>query len=92
MTRKLLKRCVYILYTAPMSVCFPPAKELYSACNPVVSKPKPKVELPKDEKTENGPVNGHQGTENQSPNPDKSTSAGMEQETSETKLPEMDID
>ncbi|XP_011609590.1 heat shock 70 kDa protein 4a [Takifugu rubripes] len=68
------------------------AKELYSACNPVVSKPKPKVELPKDEKTENGPVNGHQGTENQSPNPDKTTSAGMEQETAETKLPEMDID
>lgn len=69
-----------------------PAKELYSACNPVVSKPKPKVELPKDEKTENGPVNGHQGTENQSPNPDKTTSAGMEQETVEPKLPEMDID
>ncbi|KAJ3588785.1 hypothetical protein NHX12_009639 [Muraenolepis orangiensis] len=26
-------------------------KELYSSCNPVVSKPKPKVELPKDDKT-----------------------------------------
>lgn len=54
----------------------------------MVSKPKPKVELPKDEKTDNGPINGHQGTEN----PDKSTSAGMEQDTAETKLPEMDID
>lgn len=58
----------------------------------MVSKPKPKVELPKDEKTDNGPINGHQGTENQSSNPDKSTSAGMEQDAAETKLPEMDID
>uniref|UniRef100_A0A3Q1ELD3 Heat shock protein 4a n=1 Tax=Acanthochromis polyacanthus TaxID=80966 RepID=A0A3Q1ELD3_9TELE len=66
-------------------------KELYSACNPVVSKPKPKVEPPKEEKTENGPVNGQEGTENQPSNPDKAASAGTEQET-ENKLPEMDID
>lgn len=72
--------------------CSSSAQELYSACNPVVSKPKPKVELPKEEETENGPVNGHEGTETQSSNPDKTTSAGMEQETAETKLPEMDID
>lgn len=58
----------------------------------MVSKPKPKVELPKEEETENGPVNGHEGTENQSSNPDKTTSAGMQQETAETTLPEMDID
>lgn len=75
-----------------MSFCSPSTQELYSACNPVVSKPKPKVELPKEEETENGPVNGHKGTENQSSNPDKTTSAGLEQETAETKLPEMDID
>lgn len=67
-------------------------KELYSACNPVVSKPKPKVEPPKEEKTENGPVNGQEGTENQPSNPDKAASAGTEQETAENKLPEMDID
>uniref|UniRef100_A0A672GEW5 Heat shock 70 kDa protein 4-like n=1 Tax=Salarias fasciatus TaxID=181472 RepID=A0A672GEW5_SALFA len=55
-------------------------KELYSACNPVLSKPKPKVEPPKEEKTENGPVNGQEGSENQPCNPDKN------------KPPEMDID
>lgn len=66
-------------------------KELYSACNPVVSKPKPKVEPPKEEKTENGPVNGQEGTENQQSNPDKAAPAGTEQGT-ENKLPEMDID
>ncbi|XP_068571811.1 heat shock 70 kDa protein 4a [Cebidichthys violaceus] len=67
-------------------------KELYSACNPVVSKPKPKVEPPKEEKTENGPVNGQEATESQSCNSDKATSACMEQGAAENKLPEMDID
>uniref|UniRef100_A0A672H006 Heat shock 70 kDa protein 4-like n=1 Tax=Salarias fasciatus TaxID=181472 RepID=A0A672H006_SALFA len=66
-------------------------KELYSACNPVLSKPKPKVEPPKEEKTENGPVNGQEGSENQPCNPDKAP-AGTEQETAENKPPEMDID
>uniref|UniRef100_A0A3Q3SWN8 Heat shock protein 4a n=1 Tax=Mastacembelus armatus TaxID=205130 RepID=A0A3Q3SWN8_9TELE len=67
-------------------------KELYSACNPVVTKPKPKVEPPKEEKTENGPVNGQEATENQPCNPDTTTSTGTEQETVEKKLPQMDID
>ncbi|XP_075958747.1 heat shock 70 kDa protein 4a [Anarhichas minor] len=67
-------------------------KELYSACNPVVSKPKPKVEPPKEENTENGPVNEQEATESQSCNSDKATSAGMEQGAAENKLPEMDID
>ncbi|CAM9330362.1 unnamed protein product [Lampetra planeri] len=66
-------------------------KELYSSCNAVLSKPKPKVEPPK-EKTENGPVNGQEGTESQSSNSDKTSSAGMEQERAENKPPEMDID
>lgn len=65
-------------------------KELYSACNPVVSKPKPKVEPPKEEKTDNGPVNEQEGTE--PGDSDKATSAGMEQGAAESKLPEMDID
>uniref|UniRef100_A0A8C7XD35 Heat shock protein family A (Hsp70) member 4 n=1 Tax=Oryzias sinensis TaxID=183150 RepID=A0A8C7XD35_9TELE len=56
------------------------AKELYSSCNPVVSKPKPKVEPPKEEKTENGPVNG------------LSPEAAETEPSSPTKLPEMDID
>uniref|UniRef100_A0A3Q0RTA7 Heat shock protein 4a n=1 Tax=Amphilophus citrinellus TaxID=61819 RepID=A0A3Q0RTA7_AMPCI len=71
-------------------------KELYSACNPVLSKPKPKpkVEPPNEEKTENGPVNGQEGTESQPCNPDKTTSAGTEQQTNtpEKNLPEMDTD
>ncbi|KAF3705625.1 Heat shock 70 kDa protein 4 HSP70RY Heat shock 70-related protein APG-2 [Channa argus] len=68
------------------------AKELYSSCNPVVSKPKPKVEPPTEEKTENGPVNGPEPTETEPCNPNKATSTGTEQGTAENKLPEMDID
>lgn len=75
-----------------MNAFFFPVQELYSACNPVVSKPKPKVEPPKEEKTENGPVNGQEGTESQPCNSDKATSAGPEQGTAKNKLPEMDID
>ncbi|KAM9729665.1 heat shock 70 kDa protein 4a isoform 2-T2 [Menidia menidia] len=67
-------------------------KELYSSCNPVLSKAKPKVEPPKEEKTENGPVNGQEGTESQPRNPDKAPPAGTEKESTENKLPEMDID
>ncbi|XP_056302021.1 heat shock 70 kDa protein 4a [Danio aesculapii] len=60
-------------------------KELYSACNPVVTKPKPKVEPPKEETTaeQNGPVNGQQPSDAQ---PEKAP------ENTEAKLPEMDID
>ncbi|KAM9331954.1 heat shock 70 kDa protein 4a isoform 3-T3 [Pholidichthys leucotaenia] len=65
-------------------------KELYSACNPVLFKPKPKVEPPKEEKTENGPVNGE--TQNHSCNADTAAPTGKEQETQEKKLSEMDID
>ncbi|KAK7926314.1 hypothetical protein WMY93_008624 [Mugilogobius chulae] len=65
-------------------------KELYSSCNPVVSKPKPKVESPKEEKsTTNGPVNGHD-SEPQPAAADKPT--GKAHETTENKMPEMDID
>lgn len=65
------------------------AKELYTACNPVLSKPKPKVESPKEEKaTTNGPVNGH---EEPQPAADKA-SPTKGQETADKKLPEMDID
>ncbi|XP_061904730.1 heat shock 70 kDa protein 4a [Entelurus aequoreus] len=67
------------------------SKELYTACNLVLSKPKPKVDPPK-EKTENGPDEGHEGTENQSPNSDKNPPKATEQTTAETKLPNMDMD
>lgn len=58
----------------------------------MVTKPKPKVEPPKEEKTENGPVNGQAEPEIQSSNPDKTKPTGTQQETAENKLPEMDID
>ncbi|KAK5615639.1 Heat shock 70 kDa protein 4 [Crenichthys baileyi] len=67
-------------------------KELYASCNPVVTKPKPKVEPPKEETTENGPVNGQAEPEIHPGNPDKTKPAGTQQETAENKLPEMDID
>uniref|UniRef100_A0A8C2G2G1 Heat shock protein 4a n=1 Tax=Cyprinus carpio TaxID=7962 RepID=A0A8C2G2G1_CYPCA len=66
-------------------------KELYSACNHIVTKPKPKVEPPKEETPaeQNGPVNGQEGTEAQTGNPEKGQAAP---ENTEAKLPEMDID
>ncbi|XP_001366416.1 heat shock 70 kDa protein 4 [Monodelphis domestica] len=68
-------------------------KELTSICNPVVTKPRPKVELPKDDENveQNGPVEGqndsHRGGQSTEQNIDPSASPG-----SEKKLPEMDID
>ncbi|XP_077402578.1 heat shock 70 kDa protein 4-like isoform X2 [Vanacampus margaritifer] len=69
-------------------------KELYSACNPVLFKPKPKPKVdPPKEKTNNGPTDGQDGTtEGQPPDSDKNTPADLEQKTSENKIPEMDID
>ncbi|KAI5620271.1 heat shock protein 4a [Silurus asotus] len=66
-------------------------KELTSTCNPIVLKPKPKVEVPKEEKTpeQNGPVNGQEGSEAQPSSPNKDKPAP---ESTEAKLPEMDID
>uniref|UniRef100_A0A673X6M3 Heat shock protein family A (Hsp70) member 4 n=1 Tax=Salmo trutta TaxID=8032 RepID=A0A673X6M3_SALTR len=70
-------------------------KELYSACNPIVSKPKPKVEIPKDEKEEqNGPINGQEDTDAQPGSPEKGAAGStVAPESAEgNKLPEMDID
>ncbi|KAK2873149.1 hypothetical protein QQF64_017105 [Cirrhinus molitorella] len=66
-------------------------KELYSACNHIVTKPKPKVEPPKEETAteQNGPVNGQENSEAQTGNPEKGQAAP---ENTEAKLPEMDID
>lgn len=66
-------------------------KELYSACNHIVTKPKPKVEPPKEETPaeQNGPVNGQEGSEAQTANPEKGQAAPG---NTEAKLPEMDID
>ncbi|TTX06327.1 Heat shock 70 kDa protein 4 [Bagarius yarrelli] len=63
-------------------------KELSSTCNPMVLKPKPKVEPPKEDKTseQNGPVNEQNGSESQ-PN-----SSNKDQPAPEAKLTQMDID
>uniref|UniRef100_A0A8D2NN51 Heat shock 70 kDa protein 4 n=1 Tax=Zosterops lateralis melanops TaxID=1220523 RepID=A0A8D2NN51_ZOSLA len=66
------------------------AKELANICNPIVNKPKPKVELPKEEQkpTEpNGPLDG-QGDGSGSQPPEQ----GSVPTAPEKKLPEMDID
>ncbi|MGH0149811.1 UNVERIFIED_CONTAM: hypothetical protein FKN15_016085 [Acipenser sinensis] len=73
-------------------------QELVSACNPVVSKPKPKVEPPKEEQKEaeqNGPVNGQENTETPPASNEKAPESKGQPaapETTDSKLPEMDID
>ncbi|XP_068014997.1 heat shock 70 kDa protein 4 [Melanerpes formicivorus] len=69
-------------------------KELTSICNPIVTKPKPKVELPKEEQKPaepNGPVEGQGDTNSGSP-PAEPSAAGAAPTAPEKKLPEMDID
>uniref|UniRef100_A0A8B9K690 Heat shock 70 kDa protein 4-like n=1 Tax=Astyanax mexicanus TaxID=7994 RepID=A0A8B9K690_ASTMX len=61
---------------------------LFSTCNPIVTKPKPKVELPKDEKPaeQNGPVNGQESTEAEAGANEKVPAEGTNSK------PEMDLD
>nr|KAF6348777.1 heat shock protein family A (Hsp70) member 4 [Myotis myotis] len=68
-------------------------KELMSICSPIISKPKPKVEPPKEEQKnaeQNGPVEG----QGDSPGPqaaEQGTDTAVPSD-SDKKLPEMDID
>jgi len=74
-------------------------QELFSACNPIINKPKPKVELPKDDKAgeQNGPVNGQE-----KPAGDSATAAAADTTTtgsaenaasaSTDSKPDMDLD
>lgn len=70
-------------------------QELFSACNPIITKPKPKVELPKDEAAmeQNGPVNGQEQGQTEATGEGATESADAEpaSETTETK-PDMDLD
>uniref|UniRef100_A0A7M4EM44 Heat shock 70 kDa protein 4 n=1 Tax=Crocodylus porosus TaxID=8502 RepID=A0A7M4EM44_CROPO len=69
-------------------------KELISFCNPIVTKPKPKVEPPKEEQKpaeQNGPVEGQGDANNGSQATEQTTNAAAPTPT-EKKLPEMDID
>ncbi|XP_061642594.1 heat shock 70 kDa protein 4b [Phyllopteryx taeniolatus] len=68
-------------------------RELFSACNPTVTKPKPKVELPKEDTPaeQNGPMNGQEKAQEESA--DKATTENNGNATSETEnKPEMDLD
>lgn len=64
-------------------------------CNPIVTKPKPKVELPKEEAApeQNGPVNGQEQDQKEATGEGATESAGADpaSETTENK-PEMDLD
>ncbi|KAK2834246.1 hypothetical protein Q7C36_014947 [Tachysurus vachellii] len=66
-------------------------RELFSSCNPIVTKPKPKVELPKEDKPaeKNGPVNGQENPEAEPTANDKAPTDATEG----TDLkPDMDLD
>ncbi|XP_053734796.1 heat shock 70 kDa protein 4b [Synchiropus splendidus] len=68
-------------------------RELFSACNPTVTKPKPKVELPKEEAPadQNGPVNGQEKA--QGDGADQGSTENTANPASETEnKPDMDLD
>ncbi|XP_036799268.1 heat shock 70 kDa protein 4 isoform X2 [Oncorhynchus mykiss] len=70
-------------------------KELYSSCNPIVTKPKPKVELPKDNKAgeQNGPVNGQEKAPAEGTEKGTADSTGNPPSTESTEpRPDMDLD
>ncbi|XP_055014962.1 heat shock 70 kDa protein 4b [Boleophthalmus pectinirostris] len=68
-------------------------RELFSACNPIVTKPKPKVELPKEEPPaeQNGPVNGQEKSQ-ESANKGAADAAGSNTSEATENKPEMDLD
>uniref|UniRef100_R4GCT0 Heat shock protein family A (Hsp70) member 4 n=1 Tax=Anolis carolinensis TaxID=28377 RepID=R4GCT0_ANOCA len=69
-------------------------KELITACNSIVNKPKPKVEPPKEEQKpaeQNGPVEGQGDGTPASQAAEQNTDPAAQAPT-EKKLPEMDID
>ncbi|XP_064829214.1 heat shock 70 kDa protein 4-like isoform X3 [Oncorhynchus masou masou] len=70
-------------------------KELYSTCNPIVTKPKPKVELPKEDKAgeQNGPVNGQEKAPAEGTEKGAADSTGNPPSTESTNpRPDMDLD
>lgn len=69
-------------------------QELFGACNPIVTKPKPKVELPKEETPaeQNGPVDGQEKPQEAAADKGTTEAAGNPaSETTESK-PDMDLD
>ena len=66
-------------------------QELFSACNPIMNKPKPKVELPKDDKAaeQNGPVPGQEKAQGDAA--DAGSAENTASASTENK-PDMDLD
>lgn len=70
------------------------SQELFSACNPIVTKPKPKVELPKEEAAaeQNGPVNGQEKSPEEPADKGTAESTGNPTSESTENKPDMDLD
>ncbi|XP_037117827.1 heat shock 70 kDa protein 4b [Syngnathus acus] len=68
-------------------------RELFSACNATVTKPKPKVELPKEDTPaeQNGPMNGQEKAQEESADKGMGENTGNAASETENK-PEMDLD
>lgn len=66
-------------------------QELFTTCNPVVTKPKPKVDLPKEENPSepNGPVNTQENPEAQ---PSGAEQAAADSAEAAEAKPDMDLD
>uniref|UniRef100_A0AAQ4RCT7 Heat shock protein 4b n=1 Tax=Gasterosteus aculeatus aculeatus TaxID=481459 RepID=A0AAQ4RCT7_GASAC len=63
-------------------------RELFSACNSIVTKPKPRVELPKEDNPaeQNGPVNGQEKA------PEEAASKAATENPGSENKPDMDLD
>uniref|UniRef100_A0A667Z0R1 Heat shock protein 4b n=1 Tax=Myripristis murdjan TaxID=586833 RepID=A0A667Z0R1_9TELE len=69
-------------------------RELYTACNHIVTKPKPKVELPKDDKPaeQNGPVNGQEPAQDDTADKGSAENPGNPSSEVTDNKPDMDLD
>uniref|UniRef100_A0A667YKA8 Heat shock protein 4b n=1 Tax=Myripristis murdjan TaxID=586833 RepID=A0A667YKA8_9TELE len=67
---------------------------LYTACNHIVTKPKPKVELPKDDKPaeQNGPVNGQEPAQDDTADKGSAENPGNPSSEVTDNKPDMDLD
>ncbi|XP_030252067.1 heat shock 70 kDa protein 4b [Sparus aurata] len=69
-------------------------RELFSTCNPIVTKPKPKVELPKEDTPaeQNGPVNGQEKAQEETADKGTTENTGNPSSESTDNKPDMDLD
>uniref|UniRef100_A0A3P9M3X4 Heat shock protein 4b n=1 Tax=Oryzias latipes TaxID=8090 RepID=A0A3P9M3X4_ORYLA len=69
-------------------------RELFSACNPIVTKPKPRVEAPKEDTPaeQNGPVNGQEKPQEEPADKGAAENTGNPSSESADTKPDMDLD